>query len=144
MAVTEATEIQAAAFRAKHRQDKVVPWLIRDDGMIYPNVPLLAKLKTMRPYTGDIKAPLEERLKYLSGLPTRRAVTFDEPEPFNISTASKQELIAFAMDEYSEPIGEDEHLNKVRATVCSLCGLDYNVVFGGGKATAGGLQPAQV
>lgn len=131
MAVTEQTEIQAAAFRAKHRQDKTTPFLIRDDGMLLPNVPLLAKLKTMRPYTGKLDATLEERLQFLKGLPTRRAITFDEPEPFNISKATKQELIAFAMDEYSEPIDEETHLNKVRATVCSLAGLDYNVVFGG-------------
>ena len=140
--ITEQHEIQAAAFRSKTRQDKVNPWLIREDGTIFPNTPLLRQLKTLRLYTGPIDAPLEQRLKYLQGAPQRREIVFDEPEPFNISKASKTELIAFAMDEYSEPISEDEHLNKVRAIVCSLAGLDYGVVFGGGRTAAAGLTPA--
>lgn len=145
MAITEEHEKAAAAFRGKHRQNKANPWLIRtDDGMIFPNVPLLAKKPNMRVYAGDIKAPVEERLKMLEGMPGRRSIVFDDVEPFNITKASKTELIQFAMDEYSEPIDETEHINKVRAVVCKMAGLDYNEIFGGGRtagaAAGAGLQ----
>lgn len=147
MAITEAQEAAALTARGARRQNKAQPWLIRADGQIFPNVPLLAKRKNMRVYTGDIKAPLEERMRYLDGLPGKRRVVFDEAEPFNITKATKEELIAFAFDEYSEVIEPSEHINKVRALVCKLADLDYNEIFGGGKANHGkttestGLQP---
>lgn len=130
---------QAAAINARNarRQNKAQPWLIRDDGQIFPNVPLLAKRKNMRVFTGDINAPLEERMRYLQGMPGKRRVVFEEAEPFNITKASKEELVAFAFDEYSEVIDPAEHINKVRALVCRLADLDYNEVFGGGKASHG-------
>lgn len=131
--MTEQQEAAALSARGARRQNKVQPWLIRDDGQIFPNVPLLAKRKNMRVYAGDIKAPLEERMRYLQGLPGKRRVVFDEAEPFNITKATKEELIAFAFDEYSEVIEPSEHINKVRALLCKLCDLDYNEVFGGGK-----------
>ena len=132
MAFDEQTEERAAAFRAKRRQNRDVPWLIRNDGMIFPNVPLIAKKPNFRPYRGDPGAPLQERLAYLEGLPGKRRVIVQEaePEPFNITKATKDDLIQFAMDEYSEPIDPAEHINKVRATVCKLAGLDYMTVFG--------------
>lgn len=143
MAITEQQESRALAARAARRQDKAQPWLIRTtDGAIFPNVPLLRAKPTMRVFVGDINAPVEERLRSLAigGHQTRRVV-FDEPEPFNITKASKEELIAFALDEYSEVIDADEHMNKVRAIVCSLASLDYNEVFGG--AAAGGAEGAK-
>lgn len=146
MAITEAQEEQAAAFRARKRQDRVIPWLIRvSDGTIYPNVPLIARKPNFRPYTGDLKASLEERMAYVEGLPGRRKIVFEaaEPEPFNIKLATKEELIAFAMEEYSEPIDENAHLSKVRAAVCRVAGLDYNVVFGNGTKS-GRAEPAPV
>ena len=149
--MAELTEQQQAAAlnaRGARRQNKAEPWLIRDpDGAIFPNVPLLAKRKNMRVFRGDIKAPLEERMRYLQGMPGKRRVTFDEPDPFNITMATKEELIAFAFDEYSEVIEPSEHINKVRALVCKLADLDYNEVFGGGKGAhakttdSTGLQP---
>lgn len=138
--MAELTEQQQAAAinaRAARRQNKAQPWLIRDDGQIFPNVPLLAKRKNMRVYTGDIKATLEERMRYLQGQPGKRRIVFEEAEPFNITKASKEELVAFAFDEYSEVIEPSEHINKVRALVCKLADLDYNEVFGGGKGSHG-------
>jgi hypothetical protein len=145
--MTEQQEAAALNARSSRRQNKAQPWLIRDDGQIFPNVPLLAKRKNMRVFTGDIKAPLEERMRYLQGLPGKRRVVFDEVPPLNITKASKEELIAFAFDEHSEVIEPSEHINKVRALICKLEDLDYNEIFGGGKASAGkasestGLQP---
>jgi len=145
--LTEQQQAAAISARGARRQNKAQPWLIRDDGQIFPNVPLLAKRKNMRVFTGDIKASIEERLRYIQGLPGKRRVTFDEPDPLSITKASKEELIAFAFDEHSEVIDPGEHINKVRALICKLEDLDYNVIFGGGKPNGGkasdstGLQP---
>ena len=43
MALDEAYEQRMTEQRARNRQDRKVPWLIRDDGTIFPNVPLIAK-----------------------------------------------------------------------------------------------------
>lgn len=145
--ITPEAEERIAANRGKTRQNKAVPWLIRDDGMIFPNVPLIAKKQNFRPYHGDPGAPLPERMKYLQGfsMQRRRVVMSSpvvEPEPFDIAKATKEELIEFAMEEYSHPIDPDTHLNKVRAEVAKLAGLDYNAIFktGAQGGAAAGLQ----
>lgn len=127
--ITPELEQRIAEHRGKTRQSKSCPWLIRDDGMIFPNVPLIAKKQNFRPYHGDPAAPLDERMQYLQGLThQRRRVVMSAPlveeEPFDIAKATKEELIAFAMEEYAEPIDPGEHLNKVRAIVAKLAGVD--------------------
>jgi hypothetical protein len=130
---------------AAHQEKTGTPWLIRDDGVVFPNTPLLFKKKNMRPYHGDPGASKEERERYLAGHQRgRRAVVVEEElPPLNIRTATKEELIAFAMEQHSEVIPPEEHINKVRALICRLEGLDYNEVFGGGsKATGLAKEPA--
>lgn len=127
--ITPELEQRIADHRSKNRQSKTCPWLIREDGAIYPNVPLIAKKQNFRPYHGDPAASLEERMRYLQGLShQRRRVIMSAPvieeEPFDIAKASKEELIEFAMEEFSEPIDPGEHLNKVRAIVAKLAGVD--------------------
>lgn len=127
--ITPEIEERIAAHRGKTRQSKTCPWLIRDDGMVFPNVPLIAKKQNFRPYNGDPAAPLEQRMQYLQGLShQRRRVIMSAPvveeEPFDIAKATKEELIAFAMEEFAEPIDPGEHLNKVRAIVAKLAGVD--------------------
>lgn len=127
--ITPELEQRIAEHRGKTRQSKTCPWLIRDDGMLFPNVPLIAKKQNFRPYHGDLAATLEQRMQYLQGLThQRRRVVMSAPlvdeEPFDIAKATKEELIAFAMEEYAEPIDPGEHLNKVRAIVAKLAGVD--------------------
>jgi hypothetical protein len=121
-------EARVAEHRGKNRQNKSVPFLIRDDGVLMPNVPLIAKKQRFRPYHGDIKATLEERMKYLAGQPQRRRVINTAPpaddEPFDIAKASKDDLIKFAEDEYGELIDPALHLNKIRSIVAKLAGVD--------------------
>jgi hypothetical protein len=127
--ITPELEKRIAEHRSKTRQSKTCPWLIRDDGMIVPNVPLIAKKQNFRPYHGDPGATIEERMRYLQGFShKRRAVVMSAPlvedEPFDIAKATKEELIQFAMEEFSEPIDPEEHLNKVRTIVAKLAGVD--------------------
>jgi len=129
MAIDENLEERVAAHRSATRQNKQVPWLIRDDGLIVPNVPLVAKKQNFRPYHGDIKAPLEDRMRYLQNLGSRRrvinsAVLADEEAPFDIAKATKDELISFAQDQFGEILDPALHLNKMRSMVAKLAGVD--------------------
>lgn len=140
--INEAFEARVAAHRASTRQDIKVPFLIRDDGVLFPNVPLIAKKPNFRPYRGDINATLEERMKFLRGVSGRRVinteVVADEEAPFDIAKASKDDLIKFAADEFGEIIDPADHLNKIRSVVAKLAGVDAATVFGGKRAE----QPA--
>lgn len=123
--ITEALEGRMAEARGRARQNKQVPFLIRDDGVLYPNVPLLAKKQRFRPYHGDPNASLEERQKYLSGFGQQKRQViipdnFVEPEPFDIGKASRDELAAFAMSEYGVALDPSQHLGSLRAKVARL------------------------
>lgn len=129
MAIDEKLESRVAEHRGKTRQNKQTPWLIRDDGMIVPNVPLIAKRSNFRPYHGDLKASQEDRMRYLQNLGSRRrvinsAVQADEEAPFDIAKATKDELIAFAQDQHGEILDPALHLNKMRSIVAKLSGVD--------------------
>lgn len=143
MAIDEGLEQRIAESRGRVRQDKKVPFLIRDDGVLLPNVPLIAKRQNMRPYHGDLHASLEERQNYLKGIRSQRrvinsAVQSDDDAPFDIAKATKDELIAYALEEHGTTIDPEQHLNKIRADVARLAGLLPSVK----AAKAAGLQPA--
>lgn len=147
-AIDEATEQRIAESRGRIRQDKHVPWLIRDDGMLFPNVPLIAKKQNFRPYHGDLQASLEDRLNYLKGIRSQRrvinsAAMADAEAPFDIAKASKDELIQFALDEHGVTIDPETHLNKIRADVARLAGLLPPVRGGAPAANAAGGLPVK-
>lgn len=128
MAVTEQLEEAAADRRSRNRQSKTVPFLIRDDGVLMPNVPLIARKKNFRPYHGDPAASLQERMEFLQGLSAKRRVInsaeqADEEAPFDIAKASKDELITFAEENYAVTLDPAMHLNKMRAEVARMAGL---------------------
>lgn len=97
--MNEAMEGQIAAARNASMQDKKVPLLINiNDYRLMPNVPMIRNEPNYRPYHGDPYATLAERQRYLEGTALREVVL--DVEPFNIGKASKEELIAFAIDQY--------------------------------------------
>lgn len=149
MPITEAQEIgQVEAQRRAHAQNKRYPLLINvDDGRLVPNVPQLGGrteiraqdgrlLRTAilahpryRVYMGDPKAPLEERMRLLatSGFGVHNPVIDpDAPrnavvaESFDISKASKQELVAFAEKQYGTTLDPNKHHATLRAEVRQL------------------------
>lgn len=127
MAIDENFEERVAQSRGRSRQNKQVPFVIRDDGVLFPNVPLIAAKQRFRPYHGKLDASLEERQEYLKGLAPRRRVVNtapDEEPPFDIARATKDELIQFAENEFGYTIDPAEHLNKVRSAVAKLAGVD--------------------
>lgn len=125
----EALEKNVANHRGKTRQNKANPWLIRDDGMIVPNCPLIAKRPNFRIYRGDINASLEDRMRYLQNLGGKRrvinsAVASDEDAPFDIAKATKDQLAEFALDQFGEILDPTMHLNKLRSIVANIAGVD--------------------
>ena len=102
---TQLTNEQLEADRARRGlQDKKTPFLIhRTNGRLLPNVERLRAHKDMLPYKGSSKASLEERMRLLR-TGSNREVTQSEPDeplpPFDLSRATREEMIAFARDEY--------------------------------------------
>lgn len=102
------------------QQDKHVPLLIRDDGMLVPNVPALAKMPNFRPYHGDPEASDEQRAQYLAGFAGSVQKNADaELGAFDIGTASKDELIEFALDEFGLHLDKRKSLENLRAEVAA-------------------------
>ena len=136
--ITEQQEVRlAAATNALSKQDAKTPFLINiHDGRLFPNIAKLRKGNTAkfgqnyRPYHGPAKATQEQRMQYLRsevGTPARAVgpVVIDSeeaefvppPPPFDISKASKEELITFAATQYGKVIGPDVHFMTARKMV---------------------------
>lgn len=139
--ISSTQEANLSASRARTRQDKKVPFLINiDDARLVPNTPLTARLMKYRPFHGDYKASEAERRAYLateSRGPTKRAVVMSEEapaveQPFDISTASKDDLIAFAFDQYQEVLDPSTDIRSLRKKVAALAVS----VMGGAAADA--------
>lgn len=125
MAKPRINEERLAEARQKTRQDKRTPFLInQDDGRLYPNTALVAKNPKYRPYHGDVRASEAERMAYLEGreTSTRRRVVMD-PEPFNLSRATADEIVAFAMEEFGAALDADKDINDLRAECFKLSQL---------------------
>lgn len=137
MAIDEALEERVAEQRGRTRQNKAVPWLIRDpDASIWPNTPLLAKKQNMRPYHGPLHASLEERKRHLEGLGSRRRVVVSEATeapPFDLAKCTKDELIAFAEEEYGYTLDPAGNLHTLRAEFAKVAGVEYVIPANRGR-----------
>jgi hypothetical protein len=146
--LTKAAEVNQVANTAlvQAKQDKKVPFLIHvHDGRLVPNVPQLGgdgKLvppnPLYRPFRGNPKASLDERMAYLASgqgatgavqTVTRTVVLAPEdvdPDltgddaPFDIGKASREELVRFALDTYGVALSETTHLTRLRSEVNKL------------------------
>ena len=120
---------QADALAARQasvkRQDGAAPLLINtEDGRLMPNAPNIRALQGYRVYHGDPKADLKTRMAYLRsdghGKHNTPVVSADDVQPFDVSKASKEELIAFAMNEYGAALDVAADLRTMRKKVMEL------------------------
>jgi hypothetical protein len=132
--ITEAQEANLSNQMARTRQDAKTPFCIHvKDGRLMPNVKEIREHADYRPYKGNYKASHEERMAYLrsggfGGAPAQRQVILPvediepvvEQEPFDISKASKDELVAFAFDQWAEVLDPATHLTTLRSQVVKL------------------------
>lgn len=128
MAISAAEEQRMAERRARRRQLTDPPLLIRDDGRLYPNTKLMQRHPRYRPYHGDPKASLDDRMRYLSGLGKKRAVTFEETdEPFDINAADVDELVQFALEQYGAILDPMKPRKTLQKEVFRLSQIDAGV-----------------
>ncbi len=122
MPITEEHEKRAAQLRGAKRQDKTYPLLIRDDGVLFPNVPLVAKKQNFRVYTGNPRASLKERLQYvkMGGLRRIPELVNTEPPPFDVGKATKEEILVFAVEEFGVSLDETKPLARLREDLVAL------------------------
>ncbi len=105
------------------RQDGAAPLLINtEDGRLMPNAPNIRALQGYRVYHGDPKADLKTRMAYLrsDGHGRKHTPVLDDAQPFDVSKAPKEELVAFAMNEYGVALDVTADLRTMRKKVMEL------------------------
>jgi hypothetical protein len=92
-----------------HKQNGL--YIHTEDGRLYPGFPGVATLPEYRPYHGDPKATLKERMRYLQGFmdDQNRSVAMEKGE-FNVLKATKEQLLEHMLDEYGERLNGAEDL----------------------------------
>lgn len=116
--ITESQEQNLANSRGKARQDKKVPLLInRDNLRLMPNTPLIRKRPQYMPYDGEATDDEATRRSYVTGNGSRRPRVVNsaaEADVFDIGKATKDELITFAMSEYSKMLDGSKDIRTLR------------------------------
>jgi hypothetical protein len=99
-------------------QDKRVPFLInRDDFRLYPNTRLSRKNPNYVPYDGKPDDDLPTRRAYVEGRVSQRpriVNSMAEADAFDIGTASKDELVSFAIGEYGVMLDAAKDIRTLR------------------------------
>jgi hypothetical protein len=127
--LTAADEQRMADRRSRLRQKKNPALVIRDDGMLYPNTAQMERHPRFRPYHGDPNASLQDRMRYLAGLQKKRAVVFEETDdPFDVNTASVDELVQFALDQYGAVLDPMKPRKDLQREVFRLSQLDASEI----------------
>ena len=116
---------QAAANTKKRRQDKDNPMVINvHDGRLMPNTPRLRVHKDYRVYTGDINAALPERMRWLKGAPrhqpTKVVNTQEAADEFDLGSASKEDIVLFALQQYGATLDPGQDIRTLRKAVMRL------------------------
>lgn len=109
---------------SKKRQDKTNPMVIHiENGRLMPNTPRLRAHKDYRVYTGDINANLITRMQWLAGArrSTPKIIDSTAAAPvFDIGTASPDDLIMFAFENYGQVLEPALPPKKLREAVKAL------------------------
>jgi hypothetical protein len=106
------------------KQDKNIPFLINvDDGRLVPNMPRLRLHPKYRPYHGVLTASQADRMTYLKteykNMP-RSVIDSTKTKSFDIGTASREELIAFALSEYGTSLAPTLNAMSMRVQLRKL------------------------
>lgn len=129
--ITAAQEVQLAASNGrsmKKRQDKTNPMVINiDDGRLMPNTEALRKHPKYRVYGGPLDAPVSARMKWLAGaLRQMPKVTNSKAESdvFDVGTATADDLVVFAMENWGAVLDPTKDLRELRKAVMKLAEVD--------------------
>ena len=117
--------LAAANARSKKKQDKANPMVINiNNGRLMPNTPRLRAHKDYRVYSGKLDASVPERMKWLAGalkqLPTKVVNSKEAEDTFDVGTASVDDLVIFAMEQWAVTLDPSKPIKKLRAEVVAL------------------------
>lgn len=124
--ITEAMAQQRKEVAETMRQDKEIPLCINiNDGRLVPNVKAIRENVNYRPYMGPLNATVPQRMALISqsvGGRTRVIATAPilDMNTFDVSKATREELVTFAQDEYAVELEPDTHLTTLRRQVKDL------------------------
>lgn len=129
--ITEQTEAKIADARTRARQDKTNPLLIStEDARLLPNIPHIRKNPKYVIYSGNPHATQEERLLYLKSMGrapgARRVVNTavdDDSKPFDVGTATKAEILDFALVEFGQDLDGKTDIRTLRKQVVDLSNM---------------------
>jgi hypothetical protein len=104
---------------AKYKQDTKVPLLINlKDGRLIANSINVRDLPDYRPYTGNPKASIEERMKFIAssigGSRSRVVDSSAEAPEFDVAKATKDEIVTFAFNEFGVVLSEETDIRTLR------------------------------
>lgn len=120
MALAQSAEQNLSArLSAKYKQDSKIPMLINlKDGRLIANSVNTRANPDYRPYTGSLKASIEERMKFIAssvgGSHARVIDSSAEVPEFDVATATKDEIIAFAFAEFGAVLSEATDIRTLR------------------------------
>ncbi len=107
----------------KKKQDRTNPMVIHiEDGRLMPNTPRLRAHAMYRVYGGSLDASLPERMQWLKGMmrQPRKVVNTTPDEAFDIGTATADDLVMFALEEFGATLDPVLPLKKLRTKVAEL------------------------
>jgi len=108
----------------KKKQDRENPMVIHvEDGRLMPNTPRLRVHPMYRVYGGSLDASLPERMAWLKGMmrmPRKVVNTAPADEAFDIGTATADDLVLFALEEFGQVLDPTLPLKKLRTRVAEL------------------------
>ena len=114
-------EASASAARGAKAQDKKSPFVINiNDGRLIPNTIKTRANKNYRVYRGDVYASQDERMRYLSSAGLGSGAASVEDDVFELSKATREQLIEYAMSEHGVTLDPQMHLARLRSKVAEL------------------------
>lgn len=122
---TQEAALQTANDRSsKKRQDRVNPMVIHiENARLMPNTPRLRVHKDYRVYTGNPTDDLETRKRWLKGVDRRTPKVIDstpDVAPFDVGTATADDLVMFAFENYGKVLDSALPPKKLREAVKAL------------------------
>jgi hypothetical protein len=98
---------------------------IRDDGLLMPGTPKILALAGYRPYFGNPKASLDDRMAYIHGQERAfNAQVQAEQNAFDVDAATHEQLIEFALTEYGKTLDVRKPVEKLRKEVIELAAAE--------------------
>jgi hypothetical protein len=109
---------------SRKKQDKTNPMVIHiENARLMPNTPRLRVHKDYRVYTGNPTDDIETRKRWLKGVGQRTPRVVDstaDVAPFDVGTATADDLVMFAFENYGKVLDSALPPKKLREAVKAL------------------------